>query len=190
MQELDVNYAAIVLAAGRATRFGAPKLSAMLDGEPVLAHALRSALAAPATRRVLVTRDDHRAAGFDMVRVDSAALSASLRAGLAAIDGCAGAFIFLGDMPRIRSDVPALLAAAIGDALAAYPVFRDKPGHPLLLAARGFGLARGLSGDRGLGALLHDHPDVVRVPVDDPGVVTDIDTPDDLARAQSDGSRA
>lgn len=185
---LDTNYAAIVLAAGRSTRFGGPKLSAMLDGAPVLSHALRSAMAAPATRRVLVTRDDHCAEGFETVQVDNDALSASLRAGLAAIDGCAGAFIFLGDMPRIPADVPCLLAAGIGDGLAAYPVFQDRPGHPLLLAARGFALAQGLAGDRGLGALLHDHPDVVRVPVDHAGVVSDVDSPDDLARMQSAGS--
>lgn len=187
---LDRTYAAIVLAAGRSTRFGAPKLTALLDGDRVLDHALRSARAAPAMRRVLVTRDGHCAAGFETAQVDNDALSASLQAGLAVVDGCAGAFIFLGDMPRVPADVSARLAGVIGEALAAYPVFHGRPGHPLLLAARGFGLVQGLAGDRGLGALLHDHPDVVRVPVDDAGVVLDIDTPADLARAQSGGRKA
>ncbi len=187
---LDRNYAAIVLAAGRSTRFGGPKLAALLDGERLLDHALRSARAAAAMRRVLVTRDGHCAAGFETVQVDNDALSASLQAGLAAVDGCDGAFIFLGDMPRVPMDISARLAGAIGDALAAYPVFHGKPGHPLLLAARGFGLVQSLTGDRGLGALLHDHAEVVRVPVDDAGVVLDVDRPADLARAQSGGRKA
>ena len=37
-----------------------------------------------------------------------------------------------------------------------------------------------LEGDRGARALIKDHPGVVRLPVDDPGCIVDIDTRDDL----------
>lgn len=180
----DRDYAVIVLAAGRASRFGGAKLSAPLDGEPLLSHALRSARAAPASRRVLVTRENEATDGFDTVLVQSDALSTSLRAGLAAVAGCDGVFIFLGDMPRIPVDVAGKLAGAIGEAPAAFPVFGGRPGHPLLLAAHGFALADDLAGDRGLGAVLHGRADVVRVPVSDAGVIFDVDTRADLARAQ------
>ena len=36
-----------------------------------------------------------------------------------------------------------------------------------------------LEGDRGARALIKDHPGVVRLPVDDPGCIVDIDTRDD-----------
>ena len=44
----------LVLAAGAATRFGAPKQLADLDGIPLLEHALRAMTASPVGRVVVV----------------------------------------------------------------------------------------------------------------------------------------
>lgn len=175
--------AAIVLACGRASRFGSNKLLALLHGEALITHALHAAQAAPVERIVLVARaglpipDDER-----LVTVPGGdTLPASLRAGLAAAADCEAAFVFLGDMPLVPHGLASELAARIGDALAAVPEVDGQPGHPVLLTARAFALAAQLQGDEGLGKLLRGRGDVLRLPVSDMGAVLDVDTPAALA---------
>ncbi|MDE2595652.1 MAG: NTP transferase domain-containing protein [Sphingomonadales bacterium] len=178
--------AALVLAAGRGERFGGCKLDALFLGEPLLAHALRAACAAPVDRVLLVTRAGQAMPANDprlgILTVESPALSVSLKAGLAALDGADGTFVFLGDMPLVPHGIAASLAAALGDNIAALPTWQGQPGHPVLLSRRGFALAAGLDGDRGLGTVLRGRSDVLRMPCEDEGVVIDVDTPAALAR--------
>lgn len=175
---------AIVLAAGHGTRFGGGKLSANLAGRPLLHHAVAVALASPADRVIVVGRPgtclppDPR---ISLIELASAALSESLRIGLAAAGDAEGALIFLGDMPLVPHDMAARLIGALGENLAALPEFAGKPGHPVLLARRGFVLADALAGDEGLGRALRGREDVVRLAVEEEGVVLDVDTPEALA---------
>jgi molybdenum cofactor cytidylyltransferase len=181
---------AIVLAAGKASRFGGDKLAARIGGRRVLERAIDAALAAPAGRVIVVTRpggegpEDPR---IERIEAGGPDLSDSLRSGLAAAGDAEAAFIFLGDMPLVPPELAGQLAEALGPAIAAMPVRDGAPGHPVLLARRGFVLAEELSGDRGLGSMLRDRDDVVRVPVEDEGAVFDVDTPADLAAAVARG---
>jgi molybdenum cofactor cytidylyltransferase len=180
---------AVVLAAGHGTRFGGDKLSARLDGEPLLFHAIRTARAAPVARVVVVARpgldtgDWEGAPAVEVVRLASAALSDTLKAGIAAASGAQGAFVFLGDMPRIPHDLAARLAQALGPVYAAMPRHDGRPGHPVLLSARAFADIPALSGDEGAGRLLRRRDDVIFVDCDDPAIHFDIDRPEDLDRA-------
>lgn len=186
-----MTFAALVLAAGRASRFGSDKLSALLDGEPLLFHAIRAARAAPVSRVIVVARP-----GLDVgewpdgppveaLRIESEALSQSLKAGVEAAAGADGAFVFLGDMPRVPHGVAAELAGRIGDSVAALPRFQGQPGHPALLSARLFAEIATLSGDEGAGRLLRSRGDAAFVDVDDPAILLDIDRPEDLRSLQS-----
>lgn len=178
------SLAAIILAAGRGERFGGGKLAAPVAGRPLLDYALDLALGSLADRVIVVGRPGtcvRADARVSLVELESAALSDSLRAGLAAAGDVGGAFVFLGDMPLVPADMAARLVEAIGSSLAAFPVWGGRPGHPVLLTRRAFGLADGLTGDEGLGRALRSLPGVVRLPVDDEGVVLDVDRPEDLA---------
>jgi molybdenum cofactor cytidylyltransferase len=178
---------AIVLAAGQGTRFGGDKLASLIDGRSVLDHVVDKALAAPVERVVVVTgpgREVSGRPGVERVEVAGTALSDTLRAGIAAAEQAGGAFVFLGDMPLVPPALAHRLAEQIGSAIAAVPVRDGLPGHPVLLARRGFELAGQLTGDSGLGIVLRGRDDVVRVPTDDAGATFDIDTPADLAAAQ------
>lgn len=180
---------AVVLAAGQGTRFGSDKLSAPLDGAPLLFHAIRAARAAPVEKVVVVARpgldtgDWPGAPWVDVVRIESTALSDTLRAGVGAVQGMAGTFVFLGDMPRIPHDLAARLAEAIGDAYAAMPRHDGRPGHPVLLSARAFADVLTLTGDEGAGRLLRLRDDVAFVDAADPAIHFDVDRPEDLRRA-------
>lgn len=178
---------AIVLAAGHGSRFGGGKLAAMLAGRSLLDHAVAAALASPAERVIVVGRPGTvlpREPRLSLIELPSAALSELLRAGLAAAGEAGAALVFLGDMPLVPHDMAARLIAGLGQNLAALPEFDGKPGHPVLIARRGFALADDLTGDQGLGRALRGREDVVRLAVEDEGVVLDVDTPEALARLE------
>lgn len=182
--DTDRSFVAIVLAAGRGERFGGGKLAAPLAGRTVLDHAVQAALASPAAEVIVVGRPDGpipTEAGVRFVALASAGLADSLRAGLAAAGDAAGAFVFLGDMPLVPPGMAGRLLAAIGEAPAALPEWRGRPGHPVLLARSAFALADELTGDEGLGRVLRGLAGVVRLPVEEEGVVLDVDRPEDLA---------
>jgi molybdenum cofactor cytidylyltransferase len=94
-----------------------------------------------------------------------------------------GYLIALGDMPFVRRTT----IAAVRDALAAgaplaAPYFRARRGHPVALAKLFYQELLALRGDEGAKQLLAvNERKIVKIPVGDPGVIRDIDTPDDLA---------
>lgn len=185
-----MNLVAIVLAAGAARRFGGDKLSAPFLGEPLIAHAIRAARAAPVARVIVVCPDRLEIGAWpgkppvEPLRIASTALSASLKGGIAAAGDCDGAFVFLGDMPLVPHDLAGRLAAALGASYAAMPRHAGKPAHPVLLSARALADAAGLTGDRGAGPLLAGRKDVAFIDVADEGAVLDVDRAEDIARLE------
>lgn len=186
-----MNLIAVVLAAGRATRFGSDKLSTPLGGEPLLFHAIRSARAAPVTKVIVVARfglDTGAWVGeppVEVVRIESAALSDSLKAGIAAAGRVDGAFVFLGDMPAVPPDEAGRLRSLLGSAYAALPRHDGRPGHPVLLSAKAFPDITRLAGDEGAGRLLRARDDVAFDECTDPAIHFDVDRPEDLGWLES-----
>ncbi len=179
---------AIVLAAGLGRRFGGGKLTAVFPGGRLIDRALACAFAAPVRKVMVVVGADPavadlaRAAGARVVVAEdyAAGLSASLRAGIEALPGdTEGAFIFLGDMPRIPVSVLRPMALALDEgAFAVAPVFEGQRGHPVLFAEPLFAQLLSLEGDKGAGALLDGLGEgLVTVPAPDDGVLFDVDTP-------------
>ncbi|KQO73006.1 4-diphosphocytidyl-2C-methyl-D-erythritol kinase [Methylobacterium sp. Leaf87] len=190
---MTTDFGLVLLAAGRGTRFGpAPKLLSLLDGEPLVRHAARAALAArlgpvvavlgahgPAVRAALE--------GLDLTCIDNPAhgegLSTSLRVGLDALPAADAILVLLGDMPRIGPHHLIALADAFaeGDPAAVVPLHDGQRGNPVLLDRRRLGadLAT-LAGDQGAGRLLARRTDVREVPMDR-AVLQDVDTPEALA---------
>jgi xanthine dehydrogenase accessory factor len=193
---------AVVLAAGQASRFGAAKLTQPCRGQPVLHGALAAAFAAPVQTIVLVTGAHGEAVtacarAFAAARADGArlrivhapdhaqGLAASLRRGLDALPPHAeGALLFLGDMPAIPAGVAQLLADALAaGARAAAPRHHGRRGHPVAVSRSLFPELLGLEGDRGAAAVLAALGDgLCLIETPDPGVLYDIDTPQDLTR--------
>ena len=194
---------ALVLGAGRGSRFGGGKLLAPYRSGLVIEGALAAAFAAPVEAVTLTVGCDGAAVAaaarvfaarvgetgrLRIVEVPDWAdgMSASLRRGVAALpDEAEGVFVFLGDMPRVSAKVTAALAEALrGDVVATVPSFGGRQGHPALLGKALFGEIGGLTGDRGARGLLDAHAArVVEVDSPDDGVLFDIDAPADLTRA-------
>lgn len=187
---------AVVLAAGAGKRFGGGKLTSPWGDGMLLDAALAAAFASPARTvsvvwgadgRVLeaASRYASRTGQTTRLRTVHAAdhaegMAASLRAGIGALPrDCAGAFIFLGDMPKIPHGVAARLAEAVrAGAWAAAPVVGERRGHPVLFSSKLFAVIRTQTGDQGAGKVLEAlGDDLALVPVDDTGVLFDVDQP-------------
>ena len=111
-------------------------------------------------------------------------MSASLKTGIAAVPAdCTAALICLGDMPFIRSETLDRLASAHSDQSAVFPTWQGKRGNPVLLDRSLFAGIMTLSGDEGARSLLRAIPNrVAELPVDDPGILRDVDRPDVLSQ--------
>lgn len=182
----------ILLAAGFSRRFGGDKrLQALADGRPLAVVAASNLLAACGRVIAVVRPEDQGLAslldelGCTVVAAEEAAfgMGRSLAAGIAASGDAAGWLIALADMPRIEAaSYRAVLTALRGGAAIARPHYRGQPGHPVGFAAMWRADLLGLQGDAGARAILQSAAErVVACPVDDAGVLFDIDTPRDLA---------
>ncbi|MBB4199250.1 hypothetical protein CCR94_21085 [Rhodoblastus sphagnicola] len=191
--------AAVILAAGRSSRMGAHKPALDLDGKPLLRHVLDKAKAAGFSDIVVVLghRAEETRALFEGETLRfvvnpryAEGLSTSLQAGVRALtDDIDAAMIFLGDMPdvdlaligrMVQAFDPAALRAIV------VPMREGKRGHPVLWAKTFFpALIERTHGDSGARHLLGEFAEwVVEVEADDDGVLTDLDTPEDLLRRQ------
>jgi molybdenum cofactor cytidylyltransferase len=193
---LPTAFEAVVLAAGSGSRFGGGKLTAAWDAGVLLEGALAAAFAAPVRSVTVVIGADADAVAaaardFDprTVIVHAAdyaqGMGASLRTGIASLpDDAAGAFVFLGDMPRAPHSVLAPMAQAVmAGAAAAAPVWQGRRGNPVLLAKELFPQLLALTGDAGARGVLQGLGDrLALVESPDDGVLFDVDTPQDLAR--------
>jgi len=193
----------VVLAAGFGRRYGeGNKLHQALNGRPVLAWALESLSQLQAkTAIAVVAPDDDLAnslavnAGFAPVPNPARAtgMGGSIACGMQALsDEVDAVLIALGDMPRVaHSSLEAVLAAFSTRDQIVVPCCDGRRGHPVLFGVHHFSALRALDGDTGAREILKQHAALVReVPVNDPGVLLDVDTPQDLAGAASEMPRA
>ena len=185
----------LVLAAGAATRFGAPKQLADLEGVPMLEHALRAITASPVGRVVVVLGSgaEEIAATVDLHGAEPRVCSrweegqsASLACGLAELADCEAVVVTLGDQPRVSPDAIRRVIAARNGAAAVRATYGGSPGHPVLLERELFEPLRNVTGDKGARNLLMS-VQVLDIPCDDLGGGEDVDTPAELDALRAGG---
>jgi molybdenum cofactor cytidylyltransferase len=190
--------AALVLAAGRGSRFGgdAPKPLARLGRRSLLGHAVAAA-SASGLRPVLVVvgyrGDEVAAAAGTLAEIVEnpdweQGMATSLRAGLAALlpdPSVSAVAVALADQPRVGAEAyRRLVAAHRGGAELAVATYDGERGHPVLIGRSHWDEVMKLTGDEGARSLLARHP-VEMVACDDTGQAADVDTPDDLAALEA-----
>lgn len=185
--------AAVVLAAGRASRYGATKQLVEVDGRPLVRHAVDTAVAAGcAPVLVVVGHDAERVravlpAGAQAVDNPAHAegQASSLRAGVAAASRTQAdaLVVLLADQPGVQADVVRQVIAAYAQG---HPVVRarytDRSGHPVLFDRSVWAALGEVAGDVGAREVLG------RLRVTEVEVATpcppDVDRPDDLPRGR------
>lgn len=116
----------------------------------------------------------------------------SVAAGVAATSDAGGWLVLPADLPAIRPTTLQAVAAALNDQAVVpvwlTPVGKKIAGHPVGFPASSREALRGLTGDVGARQVLATLPRV-EVAVDDPGIVTDIDTVEDWERSRPSSPR-
>ena len=169
----------VVLASGRGERFIASggagnKLQALLAGKPVLQHTL----------------DAVRASGlpWHLEQAPHQGMGDSIAAAVRATRDAGGWLILPGDLPLVRPDSLRRVAAALTDYEVVLPTYQGKQGHPVGFGPRCRDPLLMLDGPQGAAPVARAAKVAMRaleLALDDPGIVADIDTLDDLTRAQS-----
>jgi CTP:molybdopterin cytidylyltransferase MocA len=185
----------VILAAGRSTRMGRPKALLALPGgdDTFLSRIVRVLLEGGVADVLVVGRPDdrplreaidligRRAQFIDNPRADTGQLS-SVIAGLNAADrpGIRALLVTPVDLPLVRaSSIAALLTAFSSSSRAvARATYGGRHGHPVVFGRAVFDALRRADPATGAKAVVRAHP-VLDVEVDDPGVLLDIDTPED-----------
>lgn len=198
--------AAIVLAAGRSSRMHEFKPGLEAAGRTLLERAVEPFAAVGVDDVVVVTghRGDEVAASAARVgartvfnpRFDDGMYS-SVQAGVAALDlGVSRFFLLPADVPLVRPETVGRLARARrpaadaartgppGDGISVvYPAYDEATGHPPLISTALREEILGEDPPGGLRELLMRYAaSSLLLEVDDPGVLLDADTPDDLSR--------
>lgn len=189
----------VLLAAGRSTRMGRPKqlLPWPPQGEnpkPLVAAAFDAiarvcdemvVVVGHQAEEVIATLSDRKFQSIDSGN-GTAEMMESVRGGLGfpfLRDPSIAQFLLQpADHPQVRLDTleSLLVKAKESPQCAVMPQYRGRGGHPVLIPRS---VAKKILDDQGHGGLRQfwlDHPELcVRLPVDDPGVVFDIDTQSD-----------
>lgn len=188
----------IVLAGGASRRFGGDKrLATLANGVTLIERSIANASTHLPELIVALRVDDTELArrlsrpGVSCVCAPESALGMAhtMSAAFAAIPPhWHAAMVLLADMPFIHTQTYNQLTSAWQRAAAddpiVIPVHDGKPGHPVTFARRWFGAIQALRGDEGARSVVKGHPrHVLRVAVDDPGVMQDIDTREALGAA-------
>jgi len=189
--------AAIVLAAGQSRRMGTiNKLTIDIDGKPMLRRVVEAVVSSSAKPVIVVTGHERQQveaalAGLSVETVfnpDYAeGLSTSLKRGLMSLPATVdGAVICLGDMPLVRAqDLDQLVSALnpVEGRAIVVPTRRGKRGNPVVIGKAFFAELAAIDGDIGARDVIAAHPEqVAEVEMGGDGVLTDIDTPQALAK--------
>jgi len=186
------SVAAIVAAAGLSRRMGSCKQLLDLGGKSALARCLETLLAGGVREIVVVVGGNGEAVAAEAGRfpvktvVNSAPdgdMASSVQVGRAALSKTASAAIVaLCDYPLVLPATVAILKkthAAEPDRIV-IPCHGDQRGHPLLFPRT---VLEELQGTLTLRDLVRYDPDRLRcIAVDDPGILWDMDTPEDYQR--------
>ena len=174
----------IVLASGRGERFVAsggsgPKLQALLGGCTVLEHTLRAVQASGLP--------------WHLEAASHPGMGDSIAAGIRATAGSPAWLILPGDLPLVQPQTLRQIAQAPQSLDVVVPLVRTahgdgsvdglQRGHPVRFSARCGPELMQLAGPKGAASLIHLWGETLW-PVQDTGCILDIDTLDDLRRAQ------
>lgn len=164
----------IVLASGRGERFIASggathKLQALLAGKPVLEYTLSTV----------------QASGLPWLLYDqpTPGMGHSIAAAVTASRSTSGWLILPADLPLVRVQTLTRVADALRHSTVVVPTWKGQRGHPVGFSRECGERLMALAGDHGAAPVVR-HFGAALLEVDDPGIALDIDTVQDLQRAE------
>ncbi len=186
---------ALILAAGESRRMGTAKLLLPFGEKTIIETVIANVLGSQVKKLIVVLganreKMEERLKNLPLeivVNPDFASgMLSSVQCGLRAMQpGVKAALVFLADQPGIGSAVVDAVVAAYrrtGKGIV-LPIYQSRRGHPVLIDMKYRYEVECLDPGIGLRELIRQHPqDTLEVEVDTPGILRDIDNPEDYGR--------
>ncbi len=187
--------AAIVLSAGKSERMGRPKALLPFRGRTFLENILEAISRSRIEHTAVVVGHHRREIENINIRVPlvfnpdyEQGMVTSLQAGIRSLPSAtAGAFLFLVDHPLVDAATIDAMIPRLGPDRIVQPTFERRRGHPVLFGAKILEEILQLPSSQGADVVVRKDPGrIVEVPVDSPGILVDVDTPEQFAQFQVD----
>lgn len=164
----------LILASGRGERFTASggnthKLHATLAGKPVMQHTFQAV--------------QFSGLPWIVYQHPTPGMGHTIAAAVAATSHASGWLILPGDLPLVRPETLKSVAAALQQNTVVVPTWHGQRGHPVGFSRECGEQLMALVGDSGAAPVVR-HFGATLLEVDDPGITLDIDTVQDLERAE------
>lgn len=183
----------LILAAGKATRFGGNKLTAHLNGKPVIQHTLDTLKQLREPIAIVYNAQDHTLLqcieNYNIQKIpynaDNIGMGHSLSYGVKHTPNWKGWIVCLGDMPWITLET----YQQVVNELQSHDITRPHisnmpPGHPVGFQHKFQQELLALTGDDGAKCIISRHKSALFCfDVQDCGILLDIDRPSDLNRS-------
>lgn len=182
------NVGCLVLAAGSSKRFGSDKRLSGFGDKFLLQHVLANIPDGFCEKLVVLSDGDKSLSsliGDDWQIVyapeSGKGMGYSLAAGLSVARDWDAALVALADMPWVTAESYTAIRQQLGPDNLVVPQYKGKRGNPVGIGRQYFDRLSKAQGDQGARALFRDDSvNLKTLAVDDPGILQDIDTPQDL----------
>lgn len=200
---------ALVLAAGKSERMGSPKALLPISGRTFLENIL-DAISRTSIEETVVVVGHHRKEIDAAVKLTSAerkrdsaqpqklvfnadyekGMITSFQTGIRSLSwDTSGAFLFLVDHPLVEPATIELMIANLAPNRIVLPTFEGRRGHPVLFSSEVLQEILALPSSEGANIVVRKDPDrIFEVPVNTPGILVDVDTPEQFERLRKDFS--
>ena len=186
---------AIVLAAGKSERMGRPKALLPIQGRTFLENIL-DAISRTSIEDTIVVLGHHRDQIERSLSLPSVVFNpdyergmiTSFQAGIRKLSwDTTGAFLFLVDHPLVESTTIESMIMNLAPNRIVLPTFERRRGHPVLFSSEVLEEILALGPSEGANIVVHKNPGrIIEVPVNAPGILVDIDTPEQFERLRKD----
>ena len=182
---------AIVLAAGKSERMGRPKALLPFRGRTFLENIL-DAISSSSIEHTLVVVGHHRQEIEQALKGPCMVFNpdyeqgmvTSLQAGIRALPpDSIGAFLFLVDHPVVETETIEMMIPNLAGDRIVQPTYEGRRGHPVFFGADILMEILQLPASQGADVVVRRNAGrIVEVPVNSPGILIDVDTPDEYQK--------
>ena len=174
---------------------GRPKALLPISGRTFLENIL-DAISRTSIEETIVVVGHHRKEIEAAVRLQSVVFNpdyekgmvTSFQAGIRALSrGASGAFLFLVDHPLVEPATIEAMIMNLAPNRIVLPTFHGRRGHPVLFSSEVLQEILALPSSEGANIVVRKDPDrIVEVPVNAPGILVDVDTPEQFEKLRGD----